>query len=409
MSGTSRSPGHQARLLLATALLLVGIPAAAEQGPISVALVLDTSGSLGQNAQAVRGRLAAEVVEGLPPGSQVAVFRFDDRSELVLPASSARDEVTEAAMGLGVAGRFTALHDAIFDASRYLSEVPGNRKAILLVTDGFDENSALTLEDGVDMARELQIPVFTVGVGRVRERVLRRIAKLTGGVHFASATPGPEVVARIVEVTPVTSPAAPAQVAAPPPAAAAAAAQEPLERPLTARTYWVGWIAALLLAVSALIVLIVTFRRRAPATASAYPAGGAELEPELEDESVTLVTRLESLLPSDSPTMVLTLKPLLHVTRGTDSGRLFEVSLESAVSLGRAEGNDIVLQDVAVSSQHCRIRPSSDGGFELFDLKSTNGTWVNERRVSRHKLAAGDSIKVGETILQFRMDHMKGE
>jgi pSer/pThr/pTyr-binding forkhead associated (FHA) protein len=60
-----------------------------------------------------------------------------------------------------------------------------------------------------------------------------------------------------------------------------------------------------------------------------------------------------------------------------------------------------------VSSQHCRIRPAEQGGFEVLDLKSTNGTFVNERRVTRHPIGPGDNLKVGQTVLQFRMDHIK--
>ena len=61
-----------------------------------------------------------------------------------------------------------------------------------------------------------------------------------------------------------------------------------------------------------------------------------------------------------------------------------------------------------MSGEHCRVRPEQ-GGFVLNDLKSTNGTFVNERKVVRTNLSAGDVIKVGETMMQFRMDHMKSQ
>jgi len=73
------------------------------------------------------------------------------------------------------------------------------------------------------------------------------------------------------------------------------------------------------------------------------------------------------------------------------------VKTSAPTSLGRAKVNDIVLnEDVAVSSEHCRIRPE-DGKFVLHDLKSTNGTFVNDRRVTRQPLTEGDTIQVGET------------
>ena len=85
------------------------------------------------------------------------------------------------------------------------------------------------------------------------------------------------------------------------------------------------------------------------------------------------------------------------------NGNKWEVTIfpSACYSIGRGKDNDIVLDDVSVSSQHCRVRPE-EGGFALHDLKSTNGTFVNERRVTRHALAEGDVIKLGETYLQFR-------
>ena len=74
--------------------------------------------------------------------------------------------------------------------------------------------------------------------------------------------------------------------------------------------------------------------------------------------------------------------------------------------MGRARANDVVLEDEAISGQHMRIRPE-DGRFVLHDLGSTNGTRVNERRVSRHPLQDGDVIRVGDTSLRFRLSQGK--
>ena len=81
---------------------------------------------------------------------------------------------------------------------------------------------------------------------------------------------------------------------------------------------------------------------------------------------------------------------------------MFPLSSESATSVGRARANDIALEDEAVSGQHFRVRPE-EGGFVLHDLGSTNGTRVNERRVSRHGLQDGDVIRIGDTSLRFKL------
>src|SRR4029453_2233498 len=109
------------------------------------------------------------------------------------------EEVRERLASLKVGGRFTALHDALYDASRYVRDPPGARKAPVPITDGGDENSALNLEDGLRVASDAQIPVFAIGVGaHPQERVLRRIAKLTGGEYFPVGQPrGADLASRV--------------------------------------------------------------------------------------------------------------------------------------------------------------------------------------------------------------------
>ena len=102
-------------------------------------------------------------------------------------------------------------------------------------------------------------------------------------------------------------------------------------------------------------------------------------------------------------TVTLRERPVLTITRGPGVGQVFELGKQAAMSIGRAKANEVVVNDVSVSSEHCRIRPE-DGHFVLHDLKSTNGTFVNERRITRHVLAEGDIMKIGETSLLFKTD-----
>ena len=77
------------------------------------------------------------------------------------------------------------------------------------------------------------------------------------------------------------------------------------------------------------------------------------------------------------------------------------------VSLGRKAGNDIQLDDAAVSSRHARfLREKSsylDGHFDYYieDLNSTNGTLVNGVGFDRHLLKHGDKIQVGKHVFIF--------
>jgi len=76
----------------------------------------------------------------------------------------------------------------------------------------------------------------------------------------------------------------------------------------------------------------------------------------------------------------------------------------TAVTLGRAPENDLVLDtDEFASVQHARIEPRRDGVW-VQDLDSTNGTFVNGVKLTRpRKLASGDVIRVGETDLRYEL------
>ena len=396
------------------AVAALSVPASSAEPPATVALVLDTSGSLSQADLARARDLATGVLQTLPAGSEVAVFSFDDQSRLVQPRTTDVESVRRAIDGLHVAGRFTALYDALYDASRYLRDTAGSRRALLLVTDGKDENSALNLEDGLKVAQQTLIPVFCVGVGRVEERVLRRVAKLTGGDYFASREASASVLAGRILAAPI------AQVTAAAPAPSPAAASTAAARPSATRAdatpgpaafyhsplFWAG--AGLLLLLAATAVALVGRKPRSPLPAQPPSSGPTRLDTgPAEGLPRTVLTRMDLAGEPIARTVLLVDKPVLAVTRGARRGDVLPLSEDSAISIGRARANDVVLDDTSVSSQHCRVRPEQ-GRFVLYDLKSTNGTMVNGRRVERHLLEEGDVIQVGETSLQFRRDRQRG-
>jgi putative serine protease PepD len=69
--------------------------------------------------------------------------------------------------------------------------------------------------------------------------------------------------------------------------------------------------------------------------------------------------------------------------------------------IGRHPGSDLTLDDPKVSGEHAAVLVHGDGRVELEDLASTNGTFVNERRITKAPLADGDRVRVGQTTLTF--------
>ena len=75
----------------------------------------------------------------------------------------------------------------------------------------------------------------------------------------------------------------------------------------------------------------------------------------------------------------------------------------SRVRIGRALDNDIVVDDLLASRYHAELRTAHDGAFELVDLGSHNGTFVDGRRVAgRSRLRDGALVAVGHTLLRLQ-------
>ena len=91
--------------------------------------------------------------------------------------------------------------------------------------------------------------------------------------------------------------------------------------------------------------------------------------------------------------------PRLLVIKGADEGKQFELA-EPVVTLGREASNLIRLHDTEVSRRHAEIR-ITEGGAQIVDCGSANGTYVNNHKVTHAQLAGGDRVTLGQTILVF--------
>ncbi len=73
-----------------------------------------------------------------------------------------------------------------------------------------------------------------------------------------------------------------------------------------------------------------------------------------------------------------------------------------ATIFGREKG-DVVVGDHEVSSTHCQIQ-NINGEFHIFDMNSTNGTFVNNERILKSKLSDGDVVTIGQSSFKFSLE-----
>jgi hypothetical protein len=93
----------------------------------------------------------------------------------------------------------------------------------------------------------------------------------------------------------------------------------------------------------------------------------------------------------------------LAVKDGDLAGTTFPV--QSEVVLGRVDA-DVTIADAQISRRHLKIYPGEDY-VEIEDLGSTNGSWLNGRRLQgRMRMGPGDSLRVGETTLELEAPTM---
>jgi VWFA-related protein len=175
-------------------------PASLEIMPTTIVLVLDRSRSmlqedrLGAMKEAVR-----EFLEVMPSGSRVAVVVFSDDVRVRVPLTDDTGEVREAVEAIRAQGS-TRFYDAVDRALDLIAE-EGGRRAVLALTDGMDNSSEeATPPSLVRKARNVGVPVHTLGVGsedEIATDVLRELASETRGEWFHA--PRPEQLRSIFE------------------------------------------------------------------------------------------------------------------------------------------------------------------------------------------------------------------
>lgn len=122
---------------------------------------------------------------------------------------------------------------------------------------------------------------------------------------------------------------------------------------------------------------------------------------ELRPATVTTGTRSQQAPPKSSARRAKRApKHAVIVEGNSTSGKTF--ALDKELTIGRADKCHVVLDDTYVSQVHARIFARGDS-YYLEDLGSTNGTYLNRKRVSgATELQRGDRVKIGKTVLEMR-------
>ena len=169
-----------------------------ENQPITVVVMLDTSGSMTASIKLLKDA-AEQFVQRLLPEDNAAVGAFNDKVELSSKFSNDRDALITDIRDLDY-GNGTRLYDALGESLNMLQGVEG-RKVVLVFTDGDDTSSRIGRGTVMDRARAEEVMIYAIGLQAefMGQRTkpdsgLRRLADENGGGYFelkATADLGP--------------------------------------------------------------------------------------------------------------------------------------------------------------------------------------------------------------------------
>lgn len=180
-----------------------------EDAPLSLGLVFDMSGSMADKL-AISRQAAIQFLSTMNPQDEAFLVAFGDHAQLVSGFTSNVDEIRKQLTQLQPIG-LTALLDATQLAMAEMKKAKNPRKAILMISDGGDNNSKYSSAQIESLVREADVQFYAMGVfepsifiGMSKEeisgpRLLGEIAQQTGGRVFAAADPNdlPSIATRI--------------------------------------------------------------------------------------------------------------------------------------------------------------------------------------------------------------------
>ncbi|MCP3982512.1 MAG: VWA domain-containing protein [bacterium] len=163
-----------------------------ETRPITLAILIDTSGSMVDKIQEVH-KAAGAFVDSMRDIDQALLIDFDENVFLIQDLTSDREELKASIESTEPLGA-TALYDALHAAYRKIGQIHG-RKAIVVLSDGDDTSSQFGFKRVLEEAKSNDTMVYTIGLGggyggSPRKDVLKDFSENTGGRFFLAKKPG---------------------------------------------------------------------------------------------------------------------------------------------------------------------------------------------------------------------------
>ena len=392
--------------------------------------------TLEANKQAI-----SEILNRARPNMQIGLSTFANDLVPVAPIGAPFADIQKGLPQIKADGLGTRLYLRGMDAINQLAKVKGDRKALLIFSDGKDEDTGYTLENLIDAAKKSKIILLAVGCPERQQDIpalgnLQRAANETLGFYdqmqlvpngqrvvpknppamadaiLRAFVGGGEVVASLKNVDaaaqvtvslttkegqkleqtlqrPINA-ATPSPSPTPTPTASATPSSPPAPKPtpvpkegLDFAIDWASrnmvWVVVCGIAILGIFsILLIAIR------------GGRKKKPSPTPQIPLTGGRQ---VPAPAPALAYL------VLQDSESTRLS--IKKTATRIGRRADNDIVFSNDSISGHHAELHMGRDGAFAITDLGSSNGIIVNGARVPQSPLKDGDIVEIGEVRFRF--------
>jgi pSer/pThr/pTyr-binding forkhead associated (FHA) protein len=423
-------------------------PFRSSEWTLTAALVIDTSGSVRRHVASVAQKLS-DFAGALPPNDAVALLTFDDEVHDDVPFDASRDQLREGLARMQARGKRTVLYQALNRGLDLLKQRDASRtwQRLIVISDGADESSEETAatDSIIDLAIAQHVAIDTIWLGPLADatrNTLVRLSERTAGVHTDALTPKQpadisdalqRVNARITRavvlsfvrraVATETTKQVGVSLTGPRTATASLALQIPQSVitdpvPPASRWSWLLWGLLLLLVLYVLYTAAyLVVGRFAPDRLALFPFKPLPWLGEKAIELPPLIpTPIEPESRPERHTVVQRAAPNVHVPQragaeglalevieGPLKGRRIVVN-HPRYQIGAGPDNDLrITSDNYLSSTHALLQ-AYNGQWLVSDQESSNGTFVNGRRIPSGQgqaLQHGHVIRVGAS--EFRV------
>lgn len=394
----------------------------------AILFLVDTSDPGRQNVLNKNYKQIVQIVDLVESHHILGLASFDKDLIVQVPLGDPHSRVVESAETLQASGLTTELYRNVIVAVQILSRYEADRKAIFLFSDGQAEDKAYFHQDVINVARSNNVIINSFGFARtialsVALQSLRRLSEETGGSYY-EADPDFELNRSILSSTlnktdnggrfttdlstvdlpadenqevllnfaidngdlfikvPISLPkksqrqvqTTQGDITSIPtvPTQTRVGQITPIINDPEGLDKWLWYGVPLSLLVLIILVLI----------------------------SLFLLTRKQlskenTVLPQKDQ-----VKPYAYLITQDEKAHRYPIT-NTIWRIGRSLDNEMTISDSSMSRRHAEIHRYNNGKFVLFDLGSTNGVYVNNKKIEKKKIKEGDIIEIGDVFFRF--------